>query len=147
MNKSNKPTSGQTRTLRSSSRGKSNHKRRTQAVTVTSVLVVAMLALLILFVSKGCSVQEAPTELVGVWRYDEYTQYEFGDGGRGCLCLDGSTHYEFTYTIDQDVLFLDFTVDYVTDCRYTYKVTGNTLTLVGGDGTAEVGKMYELSRE
>lgn len=36
--------------------------------------------------------------------------------------------------------------NYVTDCQYTYTVDGDNLTLVGGKGTAEVGKVYELTR-
>ena len=57
----------------------------------------------------------------------------------------GSNHFEFTYKAEDGTLYLDFALDYVTDCQYTYTVDGNKLTLIGGKGTAEVGKVYELT--
>lgn len=42
---------------------------------------------------------------------------------------------------------MDYALDYVTDCEYTYTVDGEKLTLVGGNGTAEPGKAYELTKQ
>ena len=81
-----------------------------------------------------------------MWYYDPYTEYEFDGDGRGCLCLDSESHFEFRYQATEGTLHLDFVPDYVTDCRYTYTVEGDKLTLIGGEGTAEVGKVYELTR-
>ena len=39
---------------------------------------------------------------------------------------------------------MDYALDYVTDCEYTYTVDGDKLTLVGGEGT--VGGTYTLTR-
>ena len=115
-------------------------------VTAISAVFLAALVISSVPLFQGCSNNKKNTELVGVWRYDEYTEYEFSQGDNGCLCLDGNTHYEFTYSINDDDLYIDFALDYVTDCRYTYSVDGNKLTLVGGEGTAEVGKTYELTK-
>ena len=62
----------------------------------------------------------------------------------GCMCLDGSNHFEFTYKAEDGTLYLDFALDYVTDCQYTYTVDGDKLTLIGGKGT--VGGTYTLTR-
>lgn len=63
------------------------------------------------------------------------------------MCIDKTNHYEFTYDIDGDTLKVDYALDYVTDCEYTYTVDGDKLTLVGGNGTAELGKAYELTKQ
>ena len=64
----------------------------------------------------------------------------------GCICLDNDTHYEFTYTVNGDIIYIDFELSYVTDCQYTYTVDKNEMTLVGGEGTAQVGKVYKLTK-
>ena len=110
--------------------------------------IIAVLVLLVLLICKGCAGEnDTNTALVGVWHYDQYTEYEFDGEGNGCMCLDGNNHFEFTYKAEDGVLYLDFALDYVTDCQYTYTVDGNKLTLIGGEGTAEVGKIYELMKK
>ena len=74
-------------------------------------------------------------------------EYEFDGKGNGCMCIDKTNHYEFTYDIDGDTLKVDYALDYVTDCEYTYTVDGEKLTLLGGIGTAEPGKAYELTKQ
>ena len=61
------------------------------------------------------------------------------------MCIDKTNHYEFTYDIDGDTLKVDYALDYVTDCEYAFTVEQDKLTLVGGNGTAEPGKVYELT--
>lgn len=122
-----------------------NHKRK---IILVSALVLALVILVIILLCKGCNENKsANTELVGVWHYDQYTEYEFDAESNGCMCLDGNNHFEFTYTTEDNTLYLDFALDYVTDCQYTYTVDGDKLTLVGGEGTAEVGKVYELTKK
>ena len=60
---------------------------------------------------------------------------------------DETNHYEFTYDIDGDTLKVDYALDYVTDCEYAFTVERDKLTLVGGNGTAEPGKVYELTKQ
>lgn len=112
------------------------------------MLALASAILVIILLCKGCSNDKnINAELEGVWYYDQYTEYEFDDRGNGCMCLDGNNHFEFTYKVEADTLHLDFALDYVTDCQYTYNVDGDKLTLIGGEGTAEVGKVYELTKK
>lgn len=120
-------------------------RQRRIVVLATAVLAIAILA--IVLICKGCSDGKNDlSALSGVWHYDQYTEYEFDGKGNGCMCLDNSNHYEFTYKAEDGTLYLDFALEYVTDCQYTYTIDGDKLTLVGGDGTAEVGKVYELTR-
>ena len=37
-------------------------------------------------------------------------------------------------------------LDYVTDCEYTFTVDSDSLTFVGGNGTADPGKEYKLTK-
>ncbi len=117
---------------------------------VFGAAVLAVLAIIILLICRGCGNKVGSSvgtaELSGNWKYDEYTVYEFDGEGSGCMCLDGNTHYEFTYTVSEDVLKLDFKADYVTDCEYTFKIDKDTLTLVGGNGTANPGQEYVLAK-
>lgn len=63
------------------------------------------------------------------------------------MCLDEENHFEFTYSVDGDTVKLDFVLDYVTDCEYAFTVDGDNLTFVGGNGTADPGKVYELTKQ
>lgn len=122
-------------------------KARQRKIAVVSVLALAVLVLIIVLICKSCAGENYNNaDLSGVWHYDQYTEYEFDDEGKGCMCLDGTNHFEFTYKAEDGTLYLDFALDYVTDCQYTYTVDGDKLTLIGGKGTAEVGKVYELTR-
>lgn len=122
-------------------------KARQRKITVVSALSLAVLVLIIVLICKSCAGgSNDNADLSGVWHYDQYTEYEFDGEGKGCMCLDGSNHFEFTYKAEDGTLYLDFALDYVTDCQYTYTVDGDKLTLIGGKGTAEVGKVYELTR-
>ena len=121
-------------------------KARQRKIAVVSALALAVLVLIIVLICRGCAGGNYDNaDLSGVWHYDQYTEYEFDGEGKGCMCLDGTNHFEFTYKAEDGTLYLDFALDYVTDCQYTYTVDGDNLTLVGGKGTAEVGKVYELT--
>ncbi len=121
-------------------------KARRRKIAVASVFALVVSVLIIVLICKGCADKNHDNaDLSGVWHYDQYTEYEFDGEGKGCMCLDGSNHFEFTYKAEDGTLYLDFALDYVTDCQYTYTVDGDKLTLIGGEGTAEVGKVYELT--
>ena len=63
------------------------------------------------------------------------------------MCLDGDSHFEYTYTVKDNTVKLDFALDYVNDCEYTFTVDGNNLTFIGGKGTAEPRKEYKLTKQ
>lgn len=121
-----------------------NYKRK---IILISALALALAIFVVMMLFKGCgNDKNINTELTGVWYYDQYTEYEFDSEGNGCMRLDGNNHFEFTYKTEDDTLYLDFVLDHVTDCQYTYTVDSDKLTLVGGEGTATVGKVYELTK-
>ena len=51
--------------------------------------------------------------------------------------------YDFTYTIDGNKLMIDYANKSVRYSEYEFTVDGNTLTLIGGEGT--VGGTYAVS--
>lgn len=107
-------------------------RRKVKPLFIAVITLAAILIALIIFLIVGSNRQD--NALVGTWKYDQYTEYEFYDNGKGCLCVD-DVHYEYKYTITGDKLKLDFTEDIVRDCEYTFVVENNSLTLVGGAGT------------
>lgn len=136
-------SSGNERSHRVAKRRKQHMLRRWTIIGC----VIAVLVLIVFLICKSCAGgKSANVDLAGVWYYDQYTEYEFDGSGNGCMCLDGNSHYEFSYQAKEGSLYLDFALVYVTDCQYTYTIDGGKLTLVGGEGTAEIGKVYELTK-
>ncbi len=123
-------------------------RRKRQRAVIVSLLALLFVVIFIVLICKGCAGGKKDLSVLqGTWYYDQYTEYEFDGKGNGCMCIDKTNHYEFTYDIDGDTLKVDYALDYVTDCEYTYTVDGDKLTLVGGNGTAELGKAYELTKQ
>ena len=120
-------------------------RRKRQRTVIASLLALIFIVIFIVLICKGCAGGKKDLSVLqGTWYYDQYTEYEFDGKGNGCMCIDKTNHYEFTYDIDGDTLKVDYALDYVTDCEYTYTVDGDKLTLVGGEGT--VGGTYTLTR-
>ena len=92
-------------------------------------------------VAKGCS--GGTDALAGTWEFDGTTTYSFDGSGSGTMELP-SISYDFTYTIDGNKLMIDYANESVRDSEYEFTVDGNTLTLIGDEGT--VGGTYELKR-
>ena len=124
-------------------------RRITEIVTyLTFLFIVLIIVLIVVLICKvWAGGKKELSVLQGTWYYDQYTEYKFDGKGNGCMCIDKTNHYEFTYDIDGDTLKVDYALDYVTDCEYTYSVDGDKLTLVGGNGTVEPGKVYELTKQ
>lgn len=142
------PVLKQTQKQISAKRQASKKRKQRQRITVSiSALVVVLLIIIIAVICKSCSGNKDNLAILqGVWHYDQYTEYEFDGKGNGCMCIEETNHYEFTYTIDGDTLKIDFALDFVTDCEYAFKLENNKLTLVGGKGTANLGQEYILER-
>lgn len=116
-------------------------KKQKKLLLIAGAVVLLIVGIIVwICISKGRS----NAVMEGTWVYDAYTQYEFDDEGRGCMCLE-DLHYEYTYTVTDKQLWLDFVDESVRDCVYEFSVKGDTLTLIGGEGT--VGGEYELYRQ
>lgn len=123
-------------------------RRKMQRTVIASLLALIFIVIFIVLICKGCAGGKKDLSVLqGTWYYDQYTEYEFDGKGNGCMCIDKTNHYEFTYDIDGDTLKVDYALDYVTDCEYAFTVEQDKLTLVGGNGTAEPGKVYELTKQ
>lgn len=72
--------------------------------------------------------------LIGTWRYDEYNTYEFKTDGTGSLVADEIV-YDYSFTIKEGSISIDFDKDIVKDCEYEYSISDGKLTLIGGEGT------------
>lgn len=132
----------------SAKRQASKKRRQRQRITVSiSALVLVLLIVIVAVICKSCLGNKNNLAILqGVWHYDQYTEYEFDGKGNGCMCIEETNHYEFTYTIDGNTLKIDFALDYVTDCEYNFKIENDKLTLIGGKGTANLGQEYTLER-
>lgn len=122
-------------------------QRRRRIIIGIAVLAWILLILIIAVICKSCSGNRGDlAALQGVWRYNQHTEYEFDGKGNGCMCVEGTNHYVFTYIIDGDTLKIDYALEYVTDCEYDFALENNVLTLIGGKGTANPGQEYTLVR-
>ena len=88
--------------------------------------------------------EKSNLNLKGTYIYNENVKYEFKEDGKGAM-YDSDTKFEFTYTINDNKLEIDFTLDALHDASYNYTIDGDILTLVGGEGTT--GGEYKLQKE
>ena len=99
---------------------------------------------LVMMLSLCACKSKIDNDLLGTWEYskDTHTKYEFNEDGTGCLCVQikkndevVEEHYEYTYNCNGDKLQIDFKANILTDCVYTYSISGKNLTFIGGEGT------------
>lgn len=67
-------------------------------------------------------------ELNGLWEYDNNTKYEFNGKGNGKIIVP-MENIEFTYTIKDNVVLVDFKSEKSTDTEYDFKVSKDSLEL------------------
>ena len=107
-----------------------NHMKKKKMLTWAGTAITIVIVIFLVRLVSGAK----NDKLVGIWKYDQYTEYEFSEDGTGCLCVD-DVHYEYTYKISKDNLKLDFTKDVVRDCEYKFEINVDILVLTGGEGT------------
>ena len=113
---------------------------------IASLLGLLFVVIFIVLICKGCTGGKKDLSVLqGTWYYDQYTKYEFDGKGNGCMCIDKTNHYDFTYDINGNTLKVDYALDYVIDNEYTSSIDDEKLNLAGGNGTVEPGKVYELT--
>ena len=95
----------------------------------------------IVLICKGCSGRT--DALAGKWDFDGTTAYEFDSKGSGAMLLT-LADYDFTYEIKDNQLYIDFVNESAHDATYEFSVKGDTLILIGGEGT--IGGTYELTK-
>lgn len=118
-------------------------KRRQRRLTIITVILAAVMILSIILIVKSCSGSDV---LKGTWNLDGVTVYQFDGNGHGSLNLPSNT-YAFTYEIKDNELHIDFESDAARDADYTFSVKNGVLTMTGGEGSVEPGRVYELTRQ
>ena len=107
-----------------------------------AVAILVSIVLLIVLLCRSCS-DGSEARITGTYSLDANTVYIFDSDDNGTL-KTGTANYTFTYTVKDDVLFIDYATDALTDCEYTFTVDKDTLVLEGGKGT--VGGTYTLTK-
>jgi len=125
-------------------RRKAYYKRKKRQRNTIFIIASVVVIMLIVGVFAFLLLRNHNDIIKGTWVYDQYTQYEFDGKIDGCMCLE-ELHYEFTYTVKGDKLKMDFEDPSVHDCEYKFKIDGNSLILIGGEGTT--GGTYNLKKK
>lgn len=131
------PQQNENNVQRNAVRRRNRRKKQQQKVLIIIVLVFLVILLIGLLLCLRIS------PLVGTWYMDEVTAYRFEKNGKGALVLP-SAEYEFTYKVDEEMLYIDFAHEGAKNAQYFFSVSGNTLTLNGGNATTK--GEYVLSR-
>ena len=113
-------------------------------MTIITVILAAVLILSVILIVKSCSGSD--DVLKGTWDLDGVTVYQFDGNGHGSLNLPSNT-YAFTYEIKDNELHIDVESDAARDADYTFSVKNGVLTMTGGEGSVEPGRVYELTRQ
>ena len=102
-------------------------------IILLSVLIVAVLFLagIMWFI---VSINKTDV-LNGTWSYDDVTVYVFDGHGHGTLQLPLNS-YEYSYTVQDGTVQLDFADESIEDRIYTYTLSDDVLFLIGDDGTS-----------
>lgn len=64
----------------------------------------------------------------------------------GRLKPEDVSHFQI-YKIKDNELHIDFESDAARDADYTFSVKNGVLTMTGGEGSTEPGRVYELTRQ
>lgn len=107
-------------------RRKTAKNRRTALLIAAAAVAVIVAAAVLMVVLLSAS---RPDALQGSYSVDDYTGYEFDGHGSGAMCLGESTRYDFTYTIEEDTLTLDYEDTAVKNAVYTFRLEGDKLII------------------
>ena len=87
---------------------------------------------------------ETIDNIEGTFIYNDSVKYEFDGNGNGAM-YDSENEFEYTYSIKNGKLELNFKLDALHDATYDFILDGDTLKLIGGEGTT--GGEYNLKKE
>lgn len=120
------------------------HRRRKRRRLRRRVYRVLLAVLAVVFVLSAAMVARGLLRhdaLKGTWTLDESTAYVFDGKGSGTLHLPMES-YAFSYTMEANIVTLDFADETLTDASYSVLLGRDTLTLDTNTGT-----VYWLERE
>jgi len=104
-------------------------------------MLVAAAVLLVVVVAVFCLARNHAKDLRGTWVYSSNTEYDFDGRDKGAM-YTGGEKYDFTYKARGKVLTVTYEDPTLETATYQFRIEGNILTLVGGEGTT--GGEYQL---
>ena len=113
------------------------HRRRKRRRLRRRVYRVLLAVLAVVFVVSAAMIareQLRHDALKGTWALDESTAYVFDGKGGGTLRLPMGS-YAFSYTVEDNVVTLDFADEALTDASYSFRLGRNAMTLDTNTGT------------
>lgn len=134
------PTISRAERMRRKEARKRRIRRRRIRNGVAAAFALILIVLCIVLIFKSCSTDK---RIIGTWDYDTVTVYRFDKNGEGALLLPNES-YTFAYSIEEDLLIIDFESENVTDHRYTFSINGGELTLTAEESG---GTVYVLTKK
>lgn len=128
---------------REARRRETYNRRKKQKRRKKRVVLIVIAFVIVLIFTSVLLITGRKDKLCGAWTFADST-YAFDGKGRGSMDITAAK-YSYTYKIKKDRLIIDFKEENIHDCTYGFSIDGNTLTLVGLEGT--VGGTYELHRK
>lgn len=131
-------------------------RQRRKLFFVGCAAVVLVLIVGIILICKSCSSDNfavasgsiSDSRIIGSYMLsDNSCTYTFNEDGSGCLQLSGGSQYNFTFSLADKTLKIDFESAAVSDSTYTVAFSDSGLTLTAVDGTITPGKEYILNRK
>ena len=125
---------------------KKKHKQAFKIIIILLIIIMIAVGITIAIINNNDnnSTNIENNTLIGTFIYNENVKYEFDNNGKGAM-YDNETKYEYSYTINENKLILDFENEAVHDATYRFKLENGTLTLNGEEGT--MGGKYILEKE
>lgn len=106
-------------------------RKRYIKILIFTCFIAAIVLLAIVFTNTNRS-----NPLEGTWYMDAVTVYKFYGDGKGAMVLP-SVEYTFSYSVEDNTLNIDFDHEGAKDAQYTFFITGDALTLDGGNSTTQ----------
>ena len=115
-------------------------------ILIVLIIAIAVVVSIAIINNKNTNTTDnnSTNILEGTFIYNENVKYEFNSNSKGAM-YDNETKYQYTYSIEENTLKMDFENEAVHDATYTFNIENDTLTLIGGEGT--MGGEYILKKE
>lgn len=92
------------------------------------IRILIILFIVVLLMDLAFFLFNKTDKLKGNWDIDGYTEYVFDGKGNGKLVVP-LTEYEFKYTVEKDVLSIDFKNEQSVDAEYKFSIKDDTLEI------------------
>ena len=138
------------------------HKKQKQTFKIKKIISILFIAMIVVItiiaiknknknnnnntnvLSNEIVVNKDPNLLNGTFVYNENVKYTFNNDNTGIL-YDKGNEYKYTYTIQEQQVFIDYEDKTIHDATYTFYFVNDNLKLIGGEGTS--GGEYILKKE